>query len=382
MVVNILEIFSVILFFSLIAIRLFLKRKEIKVEKVLVFEYSKKYTNKINEVVKNNWKIFTILGTLSLISSPILTLIGVYYIIYSIVTVKPTVALVLPTVSGFEYPGAIISVPFWIWLIAIFVIVLSHESMHALIAAREGVKTRKYGLLYLLVIPIGAFVDIDERKMSKLDLRRKIKILAAGSFGNILVFSFFLLLLIVSVKITSFLFESKGVSFDETIVGSPAHEVGLKGIIIKIDNRTINNLYDLKEFLASVKPNTSIIVETTEGNFNLTLSEKNGNPYIGIQGVKNYIVYRNTDKVVPSHILFTITQFIVILQWLSFLNLGVAIANMLPIIPLDGGLIIREILQEKFGRKGEKLSRYISLSFLILLFFSLFLSSLTLRAAS
>jgi len=40
---------------------------------------------------------------------------------------------------------------------------------------------------------------------------------------------------------------------------------------------------------------------------------------------------------------------LLVIQWIAFLSLGVAIANMLPILPLDGGLIIREILKEDFG---------------------------------
>ena len=372
-----LELISVLLFFALIAFRLYLKRKELKIEKVIIFEYSKKYTEKINEVVNRHQKFFKALGIIAFISAPLMMFVGVYYIINSLIFFKPSVALVLPSVSNFKYPGPVISVPFWIWIIAIFVIVFSHESMHALIAASERIKTRRYGLLYLLAIPIGAFVDIDEKRIEKLETKKKIKIFAAGSLGNVLAFFLFLTILIVFPQIINQFLESKGVWFNNTASDSPAGKVGLKGIILKIDNTTINNIYDLHDFLRNTKPNTTVLIETTEGKYELTLAEKDNISYIGIVGVKNYIIYKNTNKPVPENIITFISYSFAVIQWIAFLSLGVAIANMLPIIPLDGGLIIREILRKRLGNEtGIKLSNIVSSIFLILLIFSLFLSSL------
>jgi membrane-associated protease RseP (regulator of RpoE activity) len=376
------EIILVATFFSLIAIRLFLKRKEIRVEKIVILEYSKRYAKKINEVVVSYPKIFKMIGILALGSAPLLTFIGIYYLINSLISFKPSVALVLPTISTFRYPGPIVSVPFWIWIVAIFIIVFSHESLHALIAASEGIKTKRYGLLYFLIIPIGAFVDIDEKKLGRMEIKSKIKIFAGGSFGNLIVFGLFIMMVIIFSYLINFFLESKGVWFNNTAPNSPAESVGLKGVIVRIDNKTIMNVYDLQEFLKETKPNTTITIETTEGKYKLTLEKKDNTSYIGIVGVKNYIVYKGTNKVVSENLLFLINYLFLAFQWISFLSLGVAIANMLPILPLDGGLIIREILKETWGEKGEKISQLISAFFLILLFFSLFLSSLTLRVVS
>jgi membrane-associated protease RseP (regulator of RpoE activity) len=376
------EIISMLIFFTLIGIRLFLKRRAIKVRTVIIFEYSKKYTQKINEVVYKHRKIFKILSVLSLISAPILMIIGIYFVINSLIHLKPGLALVLPSASGFKYPGPIISVPFWIWIIAIFIIIFFHESMHALIAANEGIKTKRYGLLYFLVIPIGAFVDLDEKKLKKLNIKSKIKIFAAGSLGNIIAFGIFFLILIASSNIINLSIESKGVWFNNTAPNSPAESVELKGIIVKIDNKTINNIYDLQEFLRNTKPNTTITIETTIGKYKLQLAEKENASYIGIVNVKNYIVYKGSNNAVPENLLLLINYFIMTIQWILFLNLGIAIANMLPIIPLDGGLIIREVLIKMFGKNGEKASKLISLTFLVLIIFSLFVTSLTLRVVS
>ena len=379
---NLVETLSVLAFLIILGVRLYLKRREIKVEKVVIFEYSEKYRQKIGKLVSAHPKIFRFLSLAALFSAPILTIIGVYYLLSSLIFLKPTVALVLPSVSNFKYPGPIISVPFWIWVIAIFVIVFSHESMHALIASSEGVETRKYGLLYFLILPIGAFVDIDERKLKKLSLKNKIKIFAAGSFGNLLVFILALTFLIVLSNVINMFLESKGVWFNTTAPASPAESVNLKGIIVKIDNKTINNVYDLQEFLRSTKPNTTVTIETTEGKYNLTLAEKDNISYIGIIGARNYIVYKGSNVAVPENLILVINYFFITFQWIAFLSIGVAVANMLPILPLDGGLILKEILKKKCGKRGEKISNFISLIFLILLLSSLFLSSLIPRAVS
>jgi membrane-associated protease RseP (regulator of RpoE activity) len=379
MISTILEIVFLISFLSFVGIRLILKRKrgEIKIKKIIVFEYSNKYTKKIHEIVSKHKKIFKILGVASLISAPILTIMVTFFLIKSLIEFKPSVGLVLPTISGFKYPGPIISVPFWIWIIAIFIIVFSHESMHALIANSEGVRTRKYGMLYLFVLPIGAFVDIDEKKLNKSDLRKKIKIFAAGSFGNILAFALFLLIIFIFNLIFVLSFESKGVWFNNTIEGSPAESVKLRGIILKINDQKINNVYDLQKFLKESKPNTTIIIETTEGKYTLTLSEKDNVSYIGIYNVKDYIVYKGSNNPVSDRTILILSYIYIALSWIAFLNVGIALANMLPIVPLDGGLIMREILKKKFGNKnGEKLSNILSTIFFILLIFSIFLSSL------
>jgi membrane-associated protease RseP (regulator of RpoE activity) len=383
MQVNFLELVLLILFFSAIIVRLFQKKmkKEIEIRKLIILEYSKKYSKKLQEIAQAHEKSLKIIGLAILISAPILLIIGVYNLFVSLIFIKPSVALVLPAISGVKYPGPVLSVPFWIWIIAIFLIVFSHESFHALMAMSEKIKTRRYGILYLLFIPLGAFVDIDEKKLEKLRIENKIKILAAGSFGNLLLFGIFTALLLLSSYFLDLLFESRGVWFNSTAPNTPAERAGLEGIILKIDNTSITNVYDLQEFLKRTRPNTTVLIETTKGKYELTLSERNNVSYIGIVDVRNYIVYRWNEKPVSQTILLTIGYFQLIFRWISFLSLGVAIANMLPILPLDGGLIMREILKDRFGKKGEKFSYFLSTSFLLLLLFSLFLSSLTLQAA-
>jgi Zn-dependent protease len=53
-------------------------------------------------------------------------------------------------------------------------------------------------------------------------------------------------------------------------------------------------------------------------------------------------------------------------------NTGVGIFNMLPLRPLDGGLICEEILNRKVGKKSKVLMRAIELIVLVLVVFSLF----------
>ena len=381
--VNILEIIGVILFFSIVSLRLYIKRKYIKFEKGIVFEYSKKYTNLINKFVENHKKAFKIIGLVSLISTPILLLVGPYFIISSLIRLKPSVALVLPTVSGYKYPGPIVSIPFWYWIISIFLIVLPHESLHALIARSEDIKTKRYGLLYLLFLPIGAFVDIDEEKLRKSRLTSKIKIFSAGSLGNLITALFFFVALILASHIFSIMIEPMGVKFNNTIENSPAEKAKLEGIIYAIDNKTIKDVFDLQNFLSNVKPNSTVEIKTSKGTFNLTLGEKNGKAFIGISGVKTYFVFKWNKKEASQIVISIFSNLFLLFQWILFLSIGVAIANMLPIVPLDGGLIVRELSKEFFGKeRGEEISKIISIVFLLLVLASLSLSSIKPLAVS
>ncbi|MCS7094044.1 MAG: site-2 protease family protein [Candidatus Aenigmarchaeota archaeon] len=371
----ILDAIALILLASIVVVDIYKNRKNVKFFKVLVLRYSNKFVKKIEDF-SEKYKIITKgFGLISfLISIPLILLIC-YFIFYSVLKLQSTVALVLPSVSGFKYPGPIISVPFFYWIISIFLIIFFHETMHALVAAREGLKIKSYGLIYLLLIPIGAFVDVDEKRLKKISLRSRIKIYAAGSFGNILL-ALIILLLIFLVNLTADLtLEEKGVYFESTTPNTDAHRVNLTGVITRIDNHTISNIMDLKKFLSNKEPGSIVTVYTTTGNYTLRLVEEGNTTMLGIQGARTYIVYKFNGDQAHTEVLIFLLYLLKLLEWIFNLSLGIGLANMLPIVPLDGGLIVRDISIHYFGKKrGTKIAKFISILFVLLIVFSLLLS--------
>lgn len=368
--------FIALFFLSVIVITDIIRnKKKIKFEKVIMFRYSDTFVKKLeNFTIKKN-KFFSFFSLISLIISiPTISLI-VYFLISSFIQLQPSVALVLPSVAGYKYPGPIVSVPFFYWIISIFLIVLFHETMHAVIAINNKIKVKKYGIIYLLFIPIGAFVDIDEKKLKNSNLTTKIKIYSAGSLGNFLLSLISFILIYSALSLFNFLTEDKGVYFDSLIPNSPAEKVNLSGVIYQINETKIKNIYDLNNFLLNRSPGERIKIYTSSGEYELELGEMNNRSFIGINNVKTYFVYKNTNKKVEEILISSFSHFLILLRWILILSLGVGLANMLPIIPLDGGLVIKDIMIKILGeRKGEKFAKIVSTIFILLIFASLILS--------
>jgi membrane-associated protease RseP (regulator of RpoE activity) len=61
-----------------------------------------------------------------------------------------------------------------------------------------------------------------------------------------------------------------------------------------------------------------------------------------------------------------------LLFWIIVLSLGVGVANLLPIKPLDGGLVYEAVLQKFLGKKAEPIMNVLTTFVLVLLIFHLF----------
>ncbi|TET24688.1 MAG: hypothetical protein E3J73_07770, partial [Candidatus Bathyarchaeum sp.] len=72
------------------------------------------------------------------------------------------------------------------WLAIVCAIVV-HEGAHGIVARNRGLKVKSSGLLFFLVIPIGAFVDVDEEQLAKAKSKDSLRVMAAGVGGNVVV---------------------------------------------------------------------------------------------------------------------------------------------------------------------------------------------------
>ncbi|NYZ78361.1 hypothetical protein H0N96_03095 [Candidatus Micrarchaeota archaeon] len=88
------------------------------------------------------------------------------------------------TVPG-TAPGVTLLIPFvtvpWEAIFAIVIIMIVHELAHGVLCRIEKIRLRSSGLLLLGFLPIGAFVEPDEKQLAKAALPKKRRILAAGS---------------------------------------------------------------------------------------------------------------------------------------------------------------------------------------------------------
>ena len=84
--------------------------------------------------------------------------------------------------------------PFWYWLIAIFVIAVVHEFSHGIVARAHNIPVKHTGLAFFGPI-IGAFVEPDEKKLRAGKDITQYSVYAAGAFSNVILALLALLLL-------------------------------------------------------------------------------------------------------------------------------------------------------------------------------------------
>ena len=370
-----LEIIATSAFFLIVIAYLLKTRRELEFYYGIIIRRWKGEKWKIDKIIKKRRKILRKVGNAFVAVGILISLAGTCFLIYYTFQFQQIFGLALPSVAGVKYPAPIISIPFLYWLIAVFIVVASHETMHAIFTRVENIKLKSYGIIFLLFFPVGAFVDPEKRKFEKMRGIKKLRIYTAGSFGNISVFVIVFLLILASNKIVNALMEDAGVKF-EVLPDTPAEKAGMEGIIVKIDNQTIKNRVDLSNFLEKTRPGENVTIFTTKGEYKITLAEHPENKS------RSFIGISNTQEAYKFKLLFTgyVPDFLInslffwynLLYWLLILNLGVGAANLLPIKPLDGGYLFEEIFRKFFGKRGKEIANVLSAIILFLLLFNIF----------
>ena len=319
-------------------------------------------------------------------------LVSNIYVLFTRPEAVPGVGLVLP----FKAKG-VFYVPFFYWIISIFVIAVVHEFAHGLIARAHNLKVRSSGFAFLgLVVPIipAAFVEPDEKELRKRSHKEQLSIFAAGPFSNI-AFAF-LFLAIASfilapmanaviepngVKVADYVKEAageRGSSQASHVAGPfPAESSGIKigEIIQQINGKPTPYVNNLSEVLRGKKPNDAVIIKTDKSSYEIKLAKNPQNEsmaYIGAyleQSTKiNDDIKAVYGEFIPNALIWLYGLFVI----LVVLNFGIGLFNLVPIGPLDGGRMLQLVLHRIFDKeKGEKYWHYIGIFFLILIFINI-----------
>lgn len=378
-----LEITSLIVFFGVIAILAYRDRKHIEFKYGLVTRRTKRGRKFIYSIAKKYRRELRILGNIGIIVGIIVSVYTFYSLVRSTFNVifKPkevtqALALVFPSVPGVRFPSFVIGVPVWFWIIGVFTVLIAHEPMHGLLARAEKVRIKSLGLLLLFVLP-GAFVEPDEKQLKKLSMIKKLRIYAGGSFGNFLLGGFLFLIVSYLMYPTFFrgcvLYGYLNYTEFNRSKPFPAQKINLTGPILAIDEQKVDSVKSMEKILSDKKPNQTITIETTEGIYNLTLTENPKNKTRGYMGIfaSDYKVLKSEyrKKSLSSSFILQTTG---LLAWIVVLNIGIGAANLLPIKPLDGGLMLEEIAKHFSKKQSKKIVEAISLLTLGLILIALF----------
>jgi len=91
---------------------------------------------------------------------------------------KERVPAVMPVIPGLTVPITALA--------SIVLLLLVHELSHGILAEYYGARVKSFGIVYLLFIPVGAFVEIDDQDLAALAPSKKFNIFGVASLMNVL----------------------------------------------------------------------------------------------------------------------------------------------------------------------------------------------------
>jgi membrane-associated protease RseP (regulator of RpoE activity) len=272
--------------------------------------------------------------------------------------------------------------------VALIVAMVVHEGAHGVIARSLGLPVKSSGLIFFLILPIGAFVEVDEDALKVAKASQAGRVLAGGAGINLLVGVVCLLLLFGTVSamkpkvdgigVTAlypnypaaqrgimpgdFITAINGVAVDDPLVVNssswykPGNVINLTvwraGTYLQFSDVTLGSitLNDTRTGTVSTRAFLGVadvgysdltgLVTTYTSSFFVkpvlylcipTLPNCQG---LAPFSDSNAIFYTSSYGV-------SLTPLANLLYWLFFINFNLAIFNSLPIYPLDGGQAFR-----------------------------------------
>ncbi|NLM30726.1 MAG: PDZ domain-containing protein [Methanomicrobiales archaeon] len=368
----------------------------IKTERVGFFDWFRKFRRPL--------RLYATLGVLMVVVvSAFMTL--------ALILAVPQLLVHTPEPTGIYDPRNILAIPGVNQAIpvtaAVFVglllTIVIHEFGHAILARVEDMRVRSMGLL-IAVIPIGAFVEPDEEDVEAARGMPKIRMFGAGITNNIVagLICFGLMFLLIGMATPLSVPLVQGVYKD-----FPAADAGLQGysVITGINGIPVASQEEVAVIMDGTRPGETVTLtagkDGVESTYTLTLAEwpealdeDRDSGFMGVYYYNAPLVKEHLGNVAGLGLLAPIyltiapidafiqgnTQQLAILLtdtpeqvaweepfpffwgtvhlafWLGWFNLLVGMFNAIPIVPLDGGYIMKEGIDRFFERLGW--SRY------------------------
>jgi len=290
------------------------------------------------------------------------------------------VGIAVRTISPLAYlglPGINPYIPLLDGWAALIVAMIIHEGAHGVVARSLGYPVKSSGLLFFLVIPIGAFVEVDEKALKAAPAKDSLRILAAGAGVNFIAGVIFLILL--SSVVSGMTPAANGIAIDQVNVGSPAAAAGLQhgDFLLAVNGIHYN---DSSKISSAPWYRPGQVINLTiyrqgktiqKGNVTLGTNPNNSSEgFIGVSFLNLSDLKGRVSTYSGAFFSHPITYFCIpafprcqdiepfsdqlsvfytssygsslpavanFLYWMFFLNLNLAIFNAMPIYPLDGG---------------------------------------------
>ena len=327
-------------------------------------------------------------------------LVSVFITVMLVISVRYTLIL-QPEPTGIYKPQNILLLPgineyvpstFAVWL-AFIITIAVHEFGHGFLCRVENITVKGMGVL-LAVIPIGFFVEPDEDELEKTKGMPKARMFGAGITNNLIVgFSCFVLMILrigVAVPVTAPLIH--GIYQDY-----PAYEAGVpQGSVVKaVNGIPVATREDIAGILNTTRPGGQVTLQVekdgTVADYTFVLASwpaglQRETGFMGIEYYDGASIRKAIGGMLSP---FGVLQFLVIpfdtsanaqylrilafdspdeqyyhvpfagywgvihlLFWCGWININVGIFNAIPMVPLDGGFILKEGVDRLLDRRG------------------------------
>ncbi len=356
---------SFVVFILFLSVFLLIKRKNLQVQGSFPFLYMMLYRTKLGLDKMDKWskkhpKVFLYLSYLSLfvgiVGMVLMTVFMVWqlgYIVDNNISSGGGLVLPIQTENGVDSAVPVFYVPFWYWIVALFILAIVHEFAHGVIAERFGVRVKSSGFAFAgIIVPIlpAAFVEPNEKDLAKKPWWQKIAVFGAGSTSNFLFGALFLLLWIGSLFLINTTMTTSSITFEGVMNESSLSKYNItSGEIIALNG--YYNSEDISKQISnlSVGDNVSLIINSSLGlnTYEITTFPNSLNPnkaMIGIVGVDSHPVNREGFGFLGNSPLHA--ERLLFYTW--FLNIAIGMMNLLPFWITDGGQIARTLLEQKF----------------------------------
>lgn len=299
---------------------------------------------------------------------------------------KPQNILLLPGIN--EYVPSTLAV----WL-AFIITIAVHEFGHGFLCRVENITVKGMGVL-LAVIPIGFFVEPDEEELEKTRGMPKARMFGAGIANNLVAgFSCFVLLLLLvgsAVPSTAPIIHGVYKDYPADLAGVPQGSV-----VTSVNGVPVASRDDVSVILNATRPGDAAVLSVEKGgavaDYSLTLAKwpEEMNRTSGFMGVQYYDGTAIKTAILSMLSPLGFLQFLVIpfdmstgsqflrilafdspdqqyyavpfygywgvvhlLFWCGWININVGIFNAIPMVPLDGGYILKEGVDRLLERRG------------------------------
>ncbi|MBW3015106.1 site-2 protease family protein [Candidatus Woesearchaeota archaeon] len=374
---------SVVIFYTAIILLIIKYKDKFDIQAKFIALYRTKLGLKaMDKIASKHPRLLTFLGTLGIYIGFVGMLVISVFLIYNmfeLILIPGAQSAIAPVLPGIRIPKSPVFVPFWYGIPAIFIVATIHEFSHGMIARLHKLKVKASGIVFFGPI-IGAFVEPDERQLRRSSNKQQLSVFAAGPFSNILTA---LAVIFIISPLLAIPLEGAVIPTDVTILDAapdfPAKlaGVGKDEIIQTINGINIISTENITSALNTVNPGEAITLVTDKDSYEITTvsdPENETKSYLGIGLQQNIGIHPSAEQKFTKPVIWTFFHLFQFSQWLFILSIGIGLANLLPLGPVDGGRMIKIFYDRLFKNKEKSYNvwKYTSLIFLFVLLFDLF----------